>query len=150
VRLKRPTPRIGVALAALALAVGASGCGASAEGGGTLRVAYASFPDALDPALAFSAEGFTAMYDTYVPLLTYAHADGAAGSRVIPGLARSLSKVSADGRAYTLFLRKGVKYSDGTGSRTTRTPTTSSSRCSRAKASFRPATPTGPGSTTRS
>ncbi len=27
------------------------------------------------------------MYDTYISLLTYAHADGKAGSKVVPGLA---------------------------------------------------------------
>ena len=54
------------------------------------------------------------MYDTYIPLLTYAHADGEAGSKVIPGLARALPKISDGGRTYTLFLRKGLKYSDGT------------------------------------
>jgi peptide/nickel transport system substrate-binding protein len=108
---------LAVPAAVLALAIGASGCGSSAEGGkegGTLRVTYASFPDALDPALAFSGEGFTAMYDTYIPLLTYAHANGKGGSKVIPGLARSLPKISADGKAYTLVLRKGLRYSDGT------------------------------------
>ena len=29
------------------------------------------------------------MYNTYIPLLTYAHANGKAGSKVIPGLAKS-------------------------------------------------------------
>jgi peptide/nickel transport system substrate-binding protein len=114
VRLKRPISRAGFALATtLTLAVGVLGCGSSSDSG-TLRVTYAAFPDALDPALAFSGEGFTAMYDTYIPLLTYAHANGKAGSKVIPGLARSLPKISADGKTYTLFLRQGLKYSDGT------------------------------------
>jgi peptide/nickel transport system substrate-binding protein len=119
VRLSRPTPLVICALAALALALvaGLSGCGSSAEGGregGTLRVTYASFPDYLDPALAYNTESFTAMYDTYIPLLTYAHADGVAGSKVIPGLAKAMPKVSDGGRTYTLFLRQGLKYSDGT------------------------------------
>ena len=47
-------------------------------------------------------------------MLTYAHADGEAGSRVIPGLAKALPKISDGGRTYTLFLRSGLKYSDGT------------------------------------
>ena len=33
---------------------------------------------------------------------------------MIPGLARALPKVSDGGRTYTLFLRPGLKYSDGT------------------------------------
>ena len=110
--------RLGVVLCAIAITtLGLAACGSSGSGGGkeggTLTASYASFPDYLDPALSYTAEGWTAMYDTYVPLLTYAHASGAAGSRVIPGLARSLPKISNGGKTYTLFLRKGLKYSDG-------------------------------------
>jgi peptide/nickel transport system substrate-binding protein len=104
-------------VATAAVVIGLTACGGSSSGGqegGTLRVTYASFPDYLDPALSYDTESYTAMYDTYIPLLTYAHADGAAGSRVIPGLAKALPKVTDGGKTYTLFLRKGLKYSDGT------------------------------------
>jgi peptide/nickel transport system substrate-binding protein len=113
--------RLAASILAAALAAAAvlwlSACGGSSESGpesGTLRVTYGSFPDYLDPALAYDIEGYTAMYDTYVPLLTYAHASGEAGSKVIPGLAKALPKVSDNGTTYTLFLRPGLKYSDGT------------------------------------
>jgi peptide/nickel transport system substrate-binding protein len=90
-------------------------CGSSAgKEGGTLHGTYAAFPDYLDPALSRTVEGWTAMYDTYIPLLTYAHASGQAGSEVVPGLAKSLPKISNGGRTYTLTLQKGLKYSDGT------------------------------------
>jgi peptide/nickel transport system substrate-binding protein len=75
--------------------------------------AYSSFPDYLDPQLSYTLEGWTAMYDTYIPLLTYRHANGKAGSEVIPGLAKDLPKITDGGRAYTLFLRKGLRYSNG-------------------------------------
>jgi peptide/nickel transport system substrate-binding protein len=96
-------------------ALGLSSCGES-EGkeGGTLTVSFASYPDALDPQFSYTLEGWSAMYDTYIPLLTYAHADGEAGSEIVPGLAESLPKVTDGGRTYTLKLRKGLKYSDGT------------------------------------
>jgi peptide/nickel transport system substrate-binding protein len=100
-----------IAIAALGLA----SCGDSGgKEGGTLRGTYASFPDYLDPALSYTAEGWTAMYDTYIPLLTYAHESGDAGSEVIPGLAESLPEISDDGKTYKLKMRKGLKYSDGT------------------------------------
>ncbi len=102
---------------AAVVTIGLASCGSgssSGKEGGTLNGTYASFPDALDPALARTVEAWTAMYNTYIPLLTYAHANGAAGSKVVPGLAESLPKITNGGKTYTLTLRKGLKYSDGT------------------------------------
>ena len=99
------------ALAALALA----SCGrSSGKEGGTLKVSFASYPDALDPQFSYTQEGWTAMYDTYIPLLTFAHAEGEAGSRVVPGLAAAMPKISDGGRTYTMSLAKGLEYSNGT------------------------------------
>jgi peptide/nickel transport system substrate-binding protein len=101
-------------LAALALsACGSSSSSSSGTEGGTLKATFGSFPDSLDPGLAYTGEGSTAVYDVYLPLLTYAHASGSAGSKVIPGLAAALPKIGDGGRTYTLTLRKGLKYSDG-------------------------------------
>jgi len=104
---------LGIAVLTM-VAIGLSACGGSGgKEGGTLTGTYASFPDYLDPALSYTAEGWTAMYDTYLPLLTYKHADGEEGSEVVPALAESLPKISPDGKTYTLTLRSGLKYSDG-------------------------------------
>jgi peptide/nickel transport system substrate-binding protein len=100
----------------VAVALGLSACGGSGSGGGeggTLKATFSSFPDYMDPGLSHTEEGWTAMYDTYIPLLTYAHASGEAGSKVIPGLAKGMPKISNGGKTYTLFLRPGLKYSDG-------------------------------------
>lgn len=91
-----------------------SGGGGGGQKGGTLDGTYASFPDYLDPALSYTAEGWTAMADVYIPLLTYKHANGVEGSEVVPGLAKEMPKISNGGKTYTLFLRPGLKYSDGT------------------------------------
>jgi peptide/nickel transport system substrate-binding protein len=112
--------------AAIALAACGSGGGSSSTGdttggssessgkeGGTLVGAYSGFPDYLDPALSHTIEGWTATYDTYIPLLTYAHESGQAGGKVVPGLATALPKVSDGGKTYTLTLRSGLKYSNG-------------------------------------
>jgi len=112
--VRKPHAALVVALLTM-VAIGVSSCGGSGgKEGGTLTGSYASFPDYLDPALSYTAEGWTAMYDTYLPLLTYNHADGAAGAEVVPALAESLPKISNGGKTYTLTLRKGLKYSDGT------------------------------------
>jgi peptide/nickel transport system substrate-binding protein len=111
--------KLGLVLLTLCLvagsALGLAACGGSSgKEGGTLTGSYASFPDYLDPGLSYTVEGWTAMYDTYLPLLTYAHANGAAGSKVVPALAESLPKITNGGKTYALTLRKGLKYSDGT------------------------------------
>jgi peptide/nickel transport system substrate-binding protein len=81
--------------------------------GGTLKGAYTSFPDYMDPQISYTAEGWTAMRPVYVPLLTYKAAAEAEGSEIIPGLAKELPKVTNGGKTYTLFLRPGLKYSNG-------------------------------------
>ncbi len=112
--------RIGVVVCAAAAVLGSgiAGCGGSSSSNSasssTLEVTFAAYPDHLDPSLSYSLEGWSAMWETYVPLLTYGHADGAAGTKVIPGLARALPKITDGGHTYTLFLRKGLRYSDGT------------------------------------
>lgn len=100
--------------AGAALGLAACGSSGSAKEGGTLTGSYASFPDYLDPQLSYTQEGWTAMFDTYLPLLTYKRVNGPEGSKVVPGLAEGLPKISNDGKTYTLTLRKGLKYSDGT------------------------------------
>jgi peptide/nickel transport system substrate-binding protein len=106
-----------VALAWFAVAaVTLAGCGGGAGGdarGDVLRGTTASFPDYLDPALSLSIEGWSAMWNTYIPLLTYRHASGRPGTELIPGLATALPKVGDGGRTYTLTLRKGLRYSNG-------------------------------------
>src|SRR5689334_2204403 len=76
-----------------------AGCGSGgSQDDGTLRGTYSSFPESLDPALNFSLEGATALANTYLPLLTYRHANGKAGTEVIPGLAEALPKIDQGGR----------------------------------------------------
>jgi peptide/nickel transport system substrate-binding protein len=107
---------LSVMIAAALLVAGISACGDSERHGSgdtSLRGTYSSFPDYLDPGLSVSTEGLTAMAGTYIPLLTYARHSGEAGTRLIPGLARSLPKISDGGKAYTLYLRRGLRYSDG-------------------------------------
>jgi peptide/nickel transport system substrate-binding protein len=109
---RRAVGRVGsVFLVCIAL----SGCGSSGSADdGTLRGTYSAFPEYLDPGLSYSLEGATALANTYIPLLTYEHADGKAGTKLIPGLAEDLPEIDQGGRRYTLRLRPGLEYSDGT------------------------------------
>lgn len=103
-----------VVVLAVGSVVGLAACGSSSKEGGTLTGSYAAMPDYLDPALSYQQEGWTAMYDTYLPLLTYKRANGVEGGQVVPGLAESMPEISNGGKTYTLTLHKGLKYSDGT------------------------------------
>ncbi|HVW45959.1 MAG TPA: ABC transporter substrate-binding protein [Solirubrobacterales bacterium] len=118
-RRRGARPAVALLIAAV-MTVGVVACGgggSSTESGSkptTLDVTFAAFPDYMDPALSYSVEGWTSMWETYVPLLTYRHASGAAGAQLIPGLARAMPKITDGGKTYTLYLRKGLRYSDGT------------------------------------
>ena len=93
---------------------GTAATDAGGKSGGTIKTAYTSFPDYLDPALSYTQEGWQSLWTVYTPLLTYKHAEGAEGATIVPGLAQDMPDISADGKTYKLKLRTGLKYSDGT------------------------------------
>jgi len=89
----------------------------TASGGKTFanfRLAYDTGIDYLDPGLSYTVEGWGIMWNVYLPLIGYTHANGPAGATIVPYLAKDLPKVSADGKTYSFVLRDGLKYSDGT------------------------------------
>lgn len=122
--LVRRLPVLLVALLA-AVALGACGgdddddggdgaAGGDAKKGGSITIAQTSQPDFLDPALSYTVNGWEPMWLVYAPLIGYAHEEGEAGTELIPYAAEALPEVSEDGLTYTLTLRDGLKYSDGT------------------------------------
>jgi peptide/nickel transport system substrate-binding protein len=82
--------------------------------GGTVKVVEGTYPDSLDPDFSYTTQGLEATDMVYIPLLTYAAKEGTAGTQLIPGLATALPTVSSDGLTYTMTMRSGIKYSDGT------------------------------------
>ncbi|MEU8044820.1 ABC transporter substrate-binding protein [Micromonospora echinofusca] len=74
-------------------------------GGGTLVVATAGEPDALNPVLNFGVDGGSLIFDGLVAR--------DARNELVPALARELPTVSADGRTVTAKLREGVLFHDG-------------------------------------
>ena len=103
------------ALATIGLAAcGGGGGGGGGKEGGEVAGTVTSFPDYLDPQLSYTLEGWEAINDVYIPLLTYQSGSGEESTKVVPGLAESMPDISADGKTYTFTLRKGMKYSDGT------------------------------------
>ncbi len=113
--MERSVPGLAI-LAAITMTFASCGSDDDEEssGGGSATIAQLAQPDALDPALSYTVNGWEPMWLVYTPLLTYAHEEGTAGSELIPGLAEDLPEVSADGKTYTFQLRDGLTYSDGT------------------------------------
>ncbi len=86
----------------------------AAHTGGTLRVLFSDrAPHEIDPATAYSPEGWQTLVLTNDGLLGWRRVGGQAGTELVPDLAVALPSVSDDRRSYTFQLRSGIRYSDG-------------------------------------
>jgi peptide/nickel transport system substrate-binding protein len=88
---------------------GSSGGGGPVKEGGTAHVALAEAPDALDPTVAA----------TYVGRIVFANMceklyDVGQGLQMVPQLAADMPQISNGGKTYTIPLREGVQFNDGT------------------------------------
>lgn len=88
---------------------GTSRGGSPAAGGGTFIFAGTGDPSKLDPAVVTDGESFRVTRQIYDNLVQF---DGSTVN-IKPGLAEKWT-VSADGKEWTLNLRQGVKFHDGT------------------------------------
>jgi peptide/nickel transport system substrate-binding protein len=107
---------VGIAAIAAAIAASASAKAstkAKAAASSTISFVEGTPPQSLDPSLDYTTQGSEINWEVYTGLLTYAHANGAAGAKVIPGLATGLPKISNHGKTYTFTLRSGQKFSNG-------------------------------------
>src|SRR6266545_3299021 len=101
--------------------VSVSGTVATTGGGGSQQKTFPNFQiiydtgtDYLDPGLSYTVQGWETMWNVYLSLLGYKHVNGPDGATIVPALAEDLPQISSDGKTYTLTLRTGLKYSDGT------------------------------------
>ena len=88
---------------------------ASGEGhrGGRLVVLGGGF-DSIDPALASTTDSSSVLGLAYDGLSAFRRVGGSDGSQRVPDLASALPAPTDAGRSYTLRIRTGIRYSDGT------------------------------------
>ncbi|MGD8562546.1 MAG: ABC transporter substrate-binding protein [Desulfarculaceae bacterium] len=106
--------RILICILALTLAAVLAGfaLAATPKRGGTLNVAMMSDAWSLDPIHVQSTTGERVVHDSSIGECLYDWDPTV--NKFIPRLAIELPKISPDGKVYTIKLRKGVKFHDGT------------------------------------
>jgi peptide/nickel transport system substrate-binding protein len=82
---------------------------ATATGSGSITVGLAGAPDALDPTTGSTFDGRTVFANMCQKLY-----DINAQLGIVPQLATSLPAISADGKTYTIQLKHGIVFNDGT------------------------------------
>ncbi len=118
-RIRRQLPALGVVLALLASACGgsnasqsptsdASGGAGTPKTGGSITVAIEGEPASMDPAFDYDFVSGIAVSSMTEPLLKFCEND----QKLCPNLAESWT-ASPDGMTYTLKIRQGVKFHDG-------------------------------------
>lgn len=81
--------------------------------GGTLRLTADGPGGTLDPQVNYGTQYMQVFVNMYDPLLTFREARGPSGLDVVPDLAEAMPTISLDGLTWTLHLRSGLKFSDG-------------------------------------
>jgi peptide/nickel transport system substrate-binding protein len=114
---RRAAPALVAVLSVLVIAAcgdddDGGGEGGAGGSGGEITIATAG-PDNADPVLFQTVQAVQAFQLAYVPLVTYAHEEGKAGTEIVPGLAEEVPEATNNGRTYTFRLRDGLVYSDG-------------------------------------
>src|SRR3954464_12666207 len=96
---------------ALCVAVLFHACAAfAADGGKILHVTFQAAETGFDPVRVSDYYSGSIIEAIFEPLLTYDYL--ARPARLVPKTAEALPQVSADGRTYTLKVRKGIYFSD--------------------------------------
>jgi peptide/nickel transport system substrate-binding protein len=116
-RLPWLVPMIVVVLLTAGSARSSEGASAAsnATSGGTLNLSFATNNlDYVDPALAYTIEGWSLLHATCAQLMSYPDKPAPAGTRLVPEVATGAPRISSGGRTYTFTLRTGFRFSDGT------------------------------------
>lgn len=86
----------------------------SNEKGGTLRFGISSDWDSVDTGDTYYGLSWNLLRNYARTLVVFKSAPGQEGTELVPDLATSLGKPSADNKTWTYTLRDGLKFADGT------------------------------------
>ena len=123
--LLRRAVRLSLPVAALALAAGCGGGGASStpssggaaagtpQTGGTLTILASSAFGVADPAQNYTLQEWQLLIDTHDGLVQFKRVGGTQGTQLVPDLAESIPQPTDGGKTYTFQIRKGIKFSNG-------------------------------------
>ncbi len=81
--------------------------------GGTLRLVSQSAGGSLDPKINYTLQYWTMYQYVYDGLVTFKHAAGDEGFKIVPDLAEEMPAPQNGGKTYVFKLRKGIKFSTG-------------------------------------
>jgi peptide/nickel transport system substrate-binding protein len=107
----------GALLLAFAALAGPGSKQATAAGearGGTLRIESPFDVDSIDPALGYSTLSWQLGDAVNLKLYSFPDVEGDAGKRLVPEAAAGLPSVSKDGRTYTITVKRGFRFANGT------------------------------------
>lgn len=76
----------------------------------TLTAAFDADFTSLDPAIGYDPFSWSGEHAIFSSLLDYAATTGRAGTRLVPGIAAAMPRVTHGGRIYTLHLRPGIHF----------------------------------------
>jgi peptide/nickel transport system substrate-binding protein len=127
IRLSAAAFALGAGLMILAACGGSSGGGESsstsnettsttpAKTGGTMKLNMSNTDvDYSDPTLAYGSASWQLEYATGLRLFNYPDKPAPIGSKLVPEAAQGFPVISDDGKTYTITVKDGFKFSDGT------------------------------------
>jgi ABC-type oligopeptide transport system substrate-binding subunit len=105
---------VGVALLVTAALAGPTGQGSGIKEGGTLRLNISSSDiQSIDPAIDYEFLGWPLENATCLKLVNYPDKPAPAGSVLIPEAAKTMPRISVDGKTYTFTIRPGLQFNTG-------------------------------------